>query len=271
MFLTKHHGLGNDFLVAMSRPGVDLRPDAEMARQLCERHFGIGADGLLWGLPAIAPEADLRMLLHNSDGSEAAISGNGIRCLAQAHLRSIGANGGRVRIETPAGLRVVDCDATDDPDLINAAVDMGVVLPGPVIDEALRVELSATYGDRFATRSVGNPHLVVQVDSLGSVAIRDVGPLLEASFVDGINVHFFEVNGPDHLSVLHWERGAGLTLACGSGATVTASVAHEWGLVGADCLLDLPGGPARVIVGATVNAPVRLSRPARFVAEVHTP
>jgi len=270
MLLTKHHGLGNDFLVALSRtnptrPG-GLEPDPELAARLCDRHFGLGADGLLWGLPP-SGTGDLRMVLHNSDGSEAEISGNGIRCLAQAHLRSLGVAWGTVTIETPAGVRTLECEATSDVDRIQVSVDMGVVGAGPEIPGNVRSEVASRFGDRFISRSIGNPHLVIGVESLDGIDIATVGRQLEASFSDGINVHLFEQLGVDHLRVVHWERGAGVTLACGSGASVTAEAAHRWGLVGAECLLDLPGGQARVQVGETVV----LTGPAQYVADVVIP
>lgn len=270
MFLTKHHGLGNDFLVALSctnaaRPD-GLVPDAGLAKQLCDRHFGVGADGVLWGLPPEG-DADLRMVLHNSDGSEAEISGNGIRCLAQAHLRSMGVAWGSVTIETPAGIRTLTCEATSDVDRIQVSVDMGVVSAGPAIPEQVRSDLMARFGDRLISRSIGNPHLVIGVESVDGIDIAAVGRQLDAAFTNGINVHFFEQLGVDHLRVVHWERGAGVTLACGSGASVTAEAAHQWGLVGADCLLDLPGGQATVSVGDTVT----LTGPAQYVADVVIP
>ena len=268
MHLTKHHGLGNDFLVALSTAGAPLRPDPQGARRICDRHTGIGADGLLWGLPPSGPEADLAMVLHNSDGSTAEISGNGIRCLAQAHLRSADRADATITIETGAGLRTIVSAATADADVLWMSVDMGAVSPGPTIPTMVADELTERFGPHHTTMSVGNPHLVIETADLDAVDIAAEGPRLEASFPGGINVHFVQRVGDDHLRLVHWERGAGVTLACGSGASVTAVAASRWGLVGPEVTLDLPGG--RALVGV-VGDHVTLSGPATYVGEVIVP
>ena len=139
MRLTKHHGLGNDFLVALATANDGrLEPDDRFAVRVCDRHRGIGADGLLWGLPPRNPAgAELRMVLHNSDGSEAEISGNGIRCLAQAALRLDGLDHGTLRIETAAGLRTVEVVAGRSAGTVEATVDMGFVGDGPPLPPAI--------------------------------------------------------------------------------------------------------------------------------------
>ncbi len=136
LHLTKHHGLGNDFLVALERANPGVCPDPARSVALCDRHLGVGADGVLYGL-AGSTGADLEMVLHNSDGSAAEISGNGIRCLAQAWLRaSFGARdaemvGAIVVIDTPAGRRTLEVRAVTDSNEMVLSVDMGRVGPGP--------------------------------------------------------------------------------------------------------------------------------------------
>jgi len=269
MNLTKHHGLGNDFLVAMSTSDLPCRPDAAVARGLCDRHTGIGADGFLWGLPPTGAHADLRMVLHNADGSEAEISGNGIRCLAQAFLRTVGRDTATVRIETAAGLRVIESRGTDDRDVLWMSVDMGEVVVGPSEPPKLSAELDQRFGTRHGTFSIGNPHLVITVGDLDSIDIRAEGPRLESAFIGGINVHFLEYIGADHLRLLHWERGAGATLACGSGASVSAVAARRWGLSGDEVALELPGGRAQVTISGYDR--VTLSGPATYVGAVAVP
>jgi diaminopimelate epimerase len=209
------------------------------------------------------------MVLHNADGSEAEISGNGIRCLAQAFLRTIGRDDATVRIETAAGLRVIESRSTDDPEVSWMAVHMGAVTAGPPEPPELSAELDRRFGTRHGTFSIGNPHLVITVENLDAIDIRAEGPRLESAFGGGINIHFLDRVGPDHLRLVHWERGAGATLACGSGASVSAVAARRWGLSGPDIAIELPGGRAEVSV--SVDDQVRLSGPATYVGEVTVP
>ncbi len=260
LHLTKHHGLGNDFLVALAMANPSLDPDALRARGLCDRHRGIGADGLLWGLPPDDPEHDLRMVLHNADGSEAEISGNGIRCLAQAFLRDRGERSGVVLVETAAGLRRLEAGPTDDDDTDLLEVNMGPVSAGPDAPEVAGAL-------RQISLSVGNPHLIVEVDQLDGVDPGDRGPEIEATVPGGINVHFLVPGGPDVIRLLHWERGAGVTEACGSGAVAAAVAAMRWGLVGETVAVRMPGGDAVVTIGDD-GASTSLRGPATFVAEI---
>ena len=269
MHLTKHHGLGNDFLVAMSMPDAPCRPDPSVARGLCDRHTGIGADGVLWGLPSTGAHADLRMVLHNADGSVAEISGNGVRCLAQAFLRTVGRADATVRIETAAGLRAIESRSTDDRDVLWMSVQMGTVTSGPPEPPELSAELDQRFGTRHGTFSIGNPHLVITVEDLDAIDIRAEGPRLESAFSGGINIHFLDRIGADHLRLVHWERGAGATLACGSGASVSAVAARRWGLSGSDVAIEVPGGRAEVSVSG--DDQVRLSGPSTYVGEVIVP
>jgi diaminopimelate epimerase len=263
--LTKHHGLGNDFLVALEWEHPEgLHPDPAVAIRLCDRRHGVGADGLIWALPpANERSADLQMVLHNSDGSEAEISGNGIRCLAQAVLRAAHHGSGALRIETAAGLREVDASPTEDPLTMLVTVDMGTVGDGPDIPPHV-VEWGA---QRIASLSIGNPHLVLQVDDLSRLDPAADGAAIESLVPGGVNVHFLHVEGPDTIRLVHWERGAGVTQACGSGASVAAVAAHRWGLVGPRVLVRMPGGDATVDVGDHVH----LTGPATHVAEVVVP
>jgi diaminopimelate epimerase len=265
MHLTKHHGLGNDFLVALASDHPDgLDPDPEVAIRLCDRTHGIGADGLLWGLPARnTSSADLRMVLHNADGSRAEISGNGIRCLAHAVLRADGRADGALRIETDAGLRELEATPTEDPLTLLVRVDMGEVTVGPEIPTAV-VEWGA---EHVASLDIGNPHLVLHIDDLDSLDPAVDGAAIESMFPGGMNVHFMVIEGPDTIRLSHWERGAGVTEACGSGACVAAVAAQRWGLVGSHVVVEMPGGGATVEVGERV----RLVGPATYVAEVIVP
>lgn len=259
--LTKHHGLGNDFLVALAADNPGLVPDPAVARRLCDRHRGVGADGLLLGL-AGPDGADLRMVLLNADGSEAEISGNGIRCLGQAWLRAEGRDEGSVVVDTAAGrrqLRVVRADG----DEMWVQVDMGEVRDGP----DLPVDPSVLPSSRWRTVDVGNPHLVLLVDDPASVDLATLGPRLDAAFPAGVNVHAVAVRGAGVVMEV-WERGVGPTEACGSGATAAAAAVHGWGLVGATVEVSMPGGSATVEL---VDGTALLTGPTSYVADVVVP
>ena len=250
MRLTKHHGLGNDFLVAL----LDREPAGlpELARSLCDRRRGIGADGLIVAVPS--PGADCRMILHNSDGSRAELSGNGIRCLA--HAIALSRDGGDLDllIDTDGGRRAVQVEGAGVE--VAASVDMGPVGCGPGIAAAAASVLGER---RAATGDVGNPHLVVQVEDPDAVDVAVTGAAIEAHYPEGMNVEFIAPTPgeADALDLVVWERGAGVTEACGTGACAAATRASEWGLVGTEVTVHMPGGDVTVRVGerATLTGP----------------
>ena len=262
--LTKHHGLGNDFLVALAEHNPGLAPDPVVARALCDRHLGVGADGLLHAMAPDRPGADARMVLLNADGSEAEISGNGIRCLAQALLLAAGRSEGELLIDTPGGRRRVRTLGGDVDGEARLEVEMGEVRAGPPITVAAADEPATNR----ATVDVGNPHLVLQVDHVDAVDLGTLGPRLEAGFAEGINVHVVEPSGPAGLRLRVWERGVGITRACGSGAVAAAAAAHGWGLVGGEVTVSMPGGDATVTL--TPGGAV-LAGPSTYVADVTVP
>lgn len=253
--LTKHHGLGNDFLVLLGPTAAVAGVGADQARRWCDRHRGIGADGLLVGITD--GDADLVMTLHNADGSRAEMSGNGIRCLAQAEADRRGVRQVDLQIATDGGARTVAVTPGPEPATIVASVDMGPATAGPTADGE---RLPSNPADAVAlvvdpkevrTLDLGNPHVVLLVDDLGPVDITRAGPHWEAAWSAGINVHAV-VPTPgeaDALTMAIWERGAGATQACGTGATAAARAAFDWGLVGADVTVHMPGGDVEVAVG----------------------
>ncbi len=262
--LTKYHGLGNDFLVASWSDNPELTPDAAVARAVCDRHLGVGADGLLYALAPGGDDADVHMVLLNADGSEAEISGNGIRCLAQSELRRTGRSEGDVLVETVGGLRHVRTVRGSVDGELWTQVDMGEVRPGPALSEAA----SGFPARRRATVDVGNPHLVLEVDDPASVELTVDGPRLETSFPAGINVHVVHAPTDHELRLRVWERGAGITQACGSGAVAAAAAARDWGLVGDRVEVHMPGGEAVVDL---LDGHAQLTGPSTFVAEVVIP
>ncbi len=268
--LAKHHGLGNDFLILFTDDVVDATEWPARARAWCDRHRGIGADGLIVGSPATG-DAGLTMTLFNADGSVAEISGNGLRCLAQAEARRRGATDVALSIATAAGVR--HCTVAPGPDRSDSWVEvtMGTARSGPEPDRPV-----ATAGDPRAlgldatkqrTVDIGNPHLVLLVEDPAAVDIVAAGPLHEAAFDGGMNVHAMApaAGEVDALTVVHWERGVGVTEACGSGAAAVAVAAHDWGLVGDRVAVHMPGGDAVVRIDGDG---VVLGGPAVFIADI---
>ena len=257
--ITKHHGLGNDFLVAF-HPGVDDLP--ALARRLCDRRRGLGADGLLIGETERGYAA--RMVLYNADGSRAEMSGNGIRCFAQA-LAARRDNLDPQRILTDAGDRLVTLIATDDTETMLASVDMGSVdpLPEPTGWSAL-----GCHPDRpVAHLSLGNPHSVVGVDDVEVVDLADLG-----TKVPHVNLEIVEPGErPDEIRMRVHERGAGITEACGTGACAAARAAADWGLATPSdqkLVVHMDGGSATVELDAPSPGRVTLTGPATFVATI---
>ena len=255
--LTKHHGLGNDFLVLVADGPLPVAP-ARLAVHLCDRTRGVGADGLLI---ATAVEGGTRMVLHNADGSEAEISGNGIRCFAQALWMRQGSTGpADVPVLTALGWRTVHVEPTAHPATVMATVDMGEVLPA---DEPPGwAALGCDPLRPVAHLSTGNPHSVVGVDDVHAVPLAELGAL-----VPGVNLEVVApTEHPGTVRMRVHERGAGITQACGSGACATAVAARRWGLAhgdeitvrmdGGDAVVRLRGSHATLIGPATYVAAV---------------
>jgi diaminopimelate epimerase len=259
LHLSKHHGLGNDFLVLFDPPpGLDL---GALAVRLCDRRTGIGADGLLIGTDQAGVSA--RMRLHNADGSVAEISGNGIRCFVQAVARRLGEDGPFL-VATDAGERLVHILARDGA-TIEASVPMGAVtaLPEPAGWAAIGCDPHRP----VAHVGLGNPHTVVGVDDVEVVDLVAIG-----SRVPDVNLEIIEPGPePDAVTMRVHERGAGITLACGSGACASAWAALQWGLVAgtaAEITVHMPGGDAKVQIHQPHHGEVTLVGPATLVADL---
>jgi diaminopimelate epimerase len=264
--LAKLHGAGNDFLVL-----ADLDEDRPfgpaLARALCDRHAGIGADGLLRLLPPRAG-GDVRMELRNADGSSAETSGNGLRCLVLVAVDLGLAGPGRVRVETAAGMREVEVRSVDEAGA-DIAVDMGTVRLSPEEPDA------PVPGWRCRRADVGNPHLVLAAPSRAGVDVAGVGRALDEGTPGGVNVEVIALPADagerlDAIELLVWERGAGVTLACGSGSCAAAAAARCWRMSGDDVVVRNPGGDLRVeLSGPDREAPrAVLSGPTSRVARI---
>jgi len=264
LHLSKHHGVGNDFLVLLDADDRDPLSEAEV-RLLCDRHRGVGADGLLRVRPGGA-QADLSMELRNADGSAAEMSGNGIRCLVQAAVDAGWVSAWTVVVDTAAGLRTVLYRTGDAPGLGFASVDMGRAILGPELSPAARPPELVSTLRAARTVDMGNPHIVLFGAPVDDAIVSSVGPRLEHAVRDRANVEFvWPTAGSDTLTMRVWERGAGETLACGTGACAVAAAAHDWGLVGPVVLVTSPGGTLQVDLDADG---VALAGPTQKVADV---
>ena len=264
------HGLGNDFVV-VNGFDQDLPPDpGPLARRVCDRRFGVGADGLVLIVPSAS--AHFRMRIFNPDGSEPEMCGNAIRCVALYARRRGLVNEARLRIETRAGIIRPELRRENGRETVR--VDMGrprlsraeIPMAGPA-GTAVREKLDA--GDRvfeITAVSMGNPHCVIFVPDLDEAELHKYGPLLEKhpAFPARTNVEFAVVRDPGEVEVRVWERGAGPTLACGTGACAVAVAGVLAGRTGRAVNVRLPGG-VLFIEWPDEAGPVYMSGPAEEV------
>ena len=252
MRITKMHGLGNDFIVFFDNGNTEFNV-TDMAKRLCNRHTGIGADGLVIVMPSDI--ADVRMRIINSDGSEAEMCGNGIRCFAKyAYDRKI-IDKEEFTVETLAGIMTPTIIADNGVAKL-VKVNMGKptfsaknipmdVEADKVIDYTLDVD-----GVSYMVSSVllGVPNTEVFVDDVTTVPVTVLGPMIEKHplFPKGTNVNFVQVVNENTVKVRTWERGAGATLACGTGSCSSAVMAYEKGLTGRSVDVELYLGTLRV-------------------------
>jgi diaminopimelate epimerase len=248
---SKWEGLGNDFILLSALEARPGDPEA-LARNLCDRHRGVGADGLIFlGRP---PGGGLAMAIFNSDGSPARMCGNGLRCLA-AFAHREGLMGDEVVFATASGPRRARI-LRKDPWLVE--VELGVPEVQPPAGAGVN-------GHAFSLVpvSVGNPHRVLFVEQVHEVPLDSWGPSLERhpAFTERANVEFVEVRSPEHLVVRVWERGAGATQACGTGAAAALVAAVSCGRAARRARVDLPGGTLEV--DWPQDGPVSLRGPCR--------
>ncbi|CAG0950100.1 diaminopimelate epimerase [Phycisphaerales bacterium] len=274
----KYHGLGNDFILldSLAHPQLANLPWPSLARRLCDRHSGIGADGLL--LLAPTPAADLRMSIFNPDGSDGGMCGNGIRCAArhviERHARS--AQPLHVQVAN-SSLRVT---AVSQPGAFHATVEMGEPTHGPPdVSEALPADLAAAceraapswaascgLTPAFIRVSMPNPHAVLYCCDVARVPIALVGPPIESHpiFPNRTNVQFVQVLDRGHARVRTWERGAGATLACGTGACAVLVAGVLTDRLAREATIHLPGGDLLVRWDQATNH-VLMTGPAEYV------
>ena len=260
MKFTKMQGLGNDYLYVYGEP----ENAAEWSVKLSERHFGAGSDGMIWISPSAA--ADFKMHIFNADGSEAKMCGNGIRCVGKYVHDKGYTDKTHLTVETHSGVKTLDLRLTDGK-VTSAAVDMGTVTV--TAEKAIRVDgevVTCTPVD------VGNPHAVIFVDDAEAAPLTALGPAIERheAFPGGVNVEFVQLLGRNALRMRVWERGSGVTLACGTGACASAAAAVQRGECDPDTEIrvHLDGGTLRVTVGT--DGSVQMEGPCEFVYEGDT-
>ena len=266
MQFVKAHGAGNDFVLLEDLDDA-LRPNPAFVAAVCDRHFGVGADGLIRIVRA--PDADFFMDYYNADGEVAEMCGNGIRCLAKYVAdRGLWA-GDELRVDTRDGVKRITVERDGSGSVVRARVDMG-----PPILERRQIPMSGA-GDPLheqlvvaatpleaACVSMGNPHAVVFVEDLAAVPFETLGPALETNetFPAKTNAEFAQVLNDHEVRMRVWERGVGETMACGTGACAVAVAANLRGYTGRTVAIHVPGGT--LYIEWTADGHVYMSGPA---------
>ena len=245
---TKMQGLGNDY-VYIDATRANIENPGMLAKYISDRHFGVGSDGLILICPS--DKADFRMRMFNSDGSEAEMCGNGIRCVGKFVYDKKLTDKTLVTIETKAGIKVLKLNVKDK-EVDTVRVDMGTPIIEsekiPVImDEKIAKNLRLNALDKnfdLSCVSMGNPHAVTIVDNVSYFDVKKYGSILEINevFPNKTNVEFVEIKDPENIKMRVWERGTGETLACGTGACASAVACNLNGLTKNNVNVELLGG-----------------------------
>ena len=253
---TKMTGLGNDYIYINCMDGTSIKNIPELAKKLSDRHFGIGADGLILIENPTIDNADYKMRVFNSDGSEAEMCGNGIRCVAKfIHDKKIN-NNDKLSIETLAGIKKVKIIENNNNECNGVIVDMGEPvfqdknIPYDVY-EAFNKDLDLEVNGenmRFTVLSMGNPHAITFVQNLDDMQIEKYGPKVENNpiFPNRTNVEFVEIIDKNNIKVRVWERGVGETYACGTGACAAMVASGLNGYTDENVTVNLPGGKLKI-------------------------
>src|SRR3989344_2001484 len=239
MKFTKMHGTGNDYIYINGFEEKVNNPP-RLAIKLSDRHFGIGADGLILILPS--KKADVRMQMFNVDGSEGAMCGNGIRCVAKYAYEHGLAKKEKMRVETKSGIRNLELNVKNGK-VESVTVDMGEAEVGK--ETKLTID-GKTFN--YIPVSVGNPHAVIFVDKITDELVLEVGPKIEKhpNFPDRTNVEFIKVKNKKELYFSVWERGSGETMACGTGACAAVAAGVSKGVLDNKVIVHLKGGDLQI-------------------------
>ena len=254
---SKMHGLGNDYVV-IDETSEEIIPEdkkTEVTVELCRRGFSIGADGVIFVTPSTSE--DIMFRIFNSDGSEAEMCGNGIRCFSKFIYDKGITDKEEINVETLGGTKKVNLTIKDGK-VASSKVNMGNAtfktseIPmtsdkEEFLDNELIVGVEPI---KMAVVSVGNPHAVIFTDNLDDVPLNEMGPVIETheAFPQKINVHFVEILSKNEIDMITWERGAGVTFACGTGATSCVLAGFKLRKLDNDVLVHLPGGDLKINV-----------------------
>jgi diaminopimelate epimerase len=268
---TKMHGLGNDFIL-LGRVQQDMPVPVERIPELSDRRTGIGFDQLLIVEPATIAGSDFNYRIYNADGSEVEHCGNGARCVARYLIDQGLSSKTRIALGMPTG-NIIHCELQDDGQI---TVDMGEPITAPQAipflaeTEALTypLKISNTESIEIAALSMGNPHAVYQVDDVDTAPVLELGPLIEhhASFPERVNAGFMQIVSPDRIRLRVYERGAGETLACGTGACAAVVAGILWSQLSETVTVELKGGTLSINWNG-VGHPVLMTGPATTVYE----
>ncbi|HWE97483.1 MAG TPA: diaminopimelate epimerase [Tepidisphaeraceae bacterium] len=255
MRFTKMHGIGNDYVYVDGFAQAVVDP-AALARKVADRHFGIGGDGLILILPS--DKADVRMRMFNADGSESEMCGNGVRCVAKYAFDHGLTASNPMKVETGRGVLTLDLETSRDRKVSRVTVNMGepiLALPEVPVDRDKLVKGAREHEYRLSVAqaselldatfvSMGNPHAVMYVPDVRAVDLEHIGPEVEhhKAFPRRINAHWVQVHSPSEVTMRTWERGSGITLACGTGACAVCVAGVLTGRTSRKILAHLPGG-----------------------------
>lgn len=253
---TKMTGIGNDYIYIDCTDGKKIKDIQNVTKKLSDRHFGIGADGIILIDKPDDEKADFKMKIYNSDGSEAEMCGNGIRCVAKfIHDKNLSSKD-KLSIQTLAGIKKVKILEDNNGNCKESIVDMGEPLfqdkniPYNVY-EAFNKDLDLDVDGkkmRFTVVSMGNPHAVTFVENLNEIQIEKIGPVVENNpiFPNRTNVEFVQITDKNNIKIRVWERGVGETYACGTGACAAVVASGINGYTDEIVNVELPGGKLKI-------------------------
>jgi diaminopimelate epimerase len=261
MHFTKMHGLGNDYLYVYGEVPGNIE---ELSKRLSERHFGAGADGMIY--ISLSTVADFRMRIFNADGSEAKMCGNGIRCVGKYVYDNGYTDKTVLTVETLSGMKTLTLDVCCGK-VRGVSVDVGAAVPAE--------DMTLCFEDETVVLtpvSVGNPHAVIFVENIDAAPLTTLGPRIEhhEAFPDGVNVEFVQVLGDGELRMKVWERGSGVTMACGTGACASAAAAVKKAYCpfSEPISVHLDGGTLKITVAP--DNKITMTGPAEFIYEGET-
>ena len=256
---SKMHGLGNDYVVIDESKKIIIPEEkkAEISEEICRRGFSVGADGVIFVTQSSNEETDIRFRIFNSDGSEAEMCGNGIRCFAKYVYENEIIQSKEMLVETLGGIKEIELDVFGS-EVRSSSVDMGIPtfktseIPMKTDkDEFLDSEIDVNGTSvKLTAVNVGNPHAVIFTENIEDVDLNVIGPLIEnhPAFPEKTNVHFVNIINRNEIEIITWERGAGFTFACGTGATASVMAGFKLGKLDEEVEVHLPGGELLIIV-----------------------